>query len=76
MIEQKIDQRQLDGYRKMSGEERLEIAFRLSAFVRDIARAGITHQCPHYSPEEIEQELQRRISYGRKDTAWTRDRSI
>jgi len=51
----------------MSGEERLEIAFRMSAFVRDVARAGIAHQHPEYSPKEIEQELRRRIWYGRKD---------
>jgi phosphoenolpyruvate synthase/pyruvate phosphate dikinase len=67
MTEDKFDEQQIEGYRRMCGEERLEIAFRLSAFVRDVARAGIAYQHPEYSPEEIERELHRRISYGRKD---------
>lgn len=65
MTESKIDRRQIEGYRKMSGEERLQIAFELTRKVCDIARAGIVAQYPHLTPAEIEKELRRRIEYGR-----------
>lgn len=65
MVEDKFNPVQIEGYRAMSGEERLRIAFGLSALVRDIARAGIKQQNPSFTPEEVELELQRRIEYGR-----------
>lgn len=66
--ENKFDPIQIEGYKRMSGEERLLIAFSLSAFVRDVAREGIKQQHPEFSEEEIAAELQRRIDYGRTAT--------
>ncbi|MDI6766861.1 MAG: hypothetical protein QME52_08575 [Bacteroidota bacterium] len=61
-----FNEKQLEGYRNMSGEQRLLIAMQLSEMVRDIARSGIIHQHPEFTQDEIEKELQRRIEYGRK----------
>ena len=65
LLEDKFHPVQIDGYRRMTGEERLQIAFRLSRFVREVAREGIRAQHPEYSPAEVEAELWRRIEYGR-----------
>ena len=69
MTEAKIDRRQVEGYRNMWGEERLQIAFELTRMVCDIARAGIVAQYPHPTSNEIEAELRRRIEYGRMRTS-------
>lgn len=61
-----LNEKQLEGYRKMSGEQRLLIAMELSSMVRNLTRAGIAHQYPEFTKNEIEKELQRRIEYGRK----------
>ena len=68
MIEYKFEPRQIEGYRAMTGEQRVEITFQLNALVRDIARDGIRAQHPEFSPDEIESELQKRINYGRTGT--------
>ena len=65
MTENKFEDRQLEGYRKMSGAERIRIAFGLNSLVREVARAGIKVQHPEFDPDQIETELQRRIGYGR-----------
>lgn len=39
--------------RKVSGQKRLETAFRLSATVRELAIAGIKAQKPHASKKDI-----------------------
>ncbi len=65
MTENKFNKQQLDGYKKMSGEERIRIASELSEMVREIARTGIRTQHPVFSKKEIEIELEKRISYGR-----------
>lgn len=63
--ENKFDPIQIEGYKRMSGEERVNIALELGALVRDVARAGIREQHPEFSAEEVERELERRIDYGR-----------
>ena len=52
---------QLQIYRRMTGEERLAIALRLHELACDVCREGIRHQYPKATPEEVEQELKRRI---------------
>lgn len=47
--------------RKMSGEERLRIAFELFEFAKDIMIEGIKSQNPKITPEEIQKEVVRRM---------------
>ena len=54
-------ERQIEAYRRMTGEERLGIALRLHELACAIAREGIRHQYPQASPQEVEQHLHRRI---------------
>lgn len=58
--------RQIEIYRRMTGEQRLKIALDLHTFACDLARAGIRHQYPHATDEEVEQHLRRRIELGRQ----------
>jgi hypothetical protein len=59
-------QRQIEGYRKMTGEQRLKIALGLHELACNIARDGIRHQFPDASDEEVEQHLPRRIELSRE----------
>jgi hypothetical protein len=43
----------------MSGEQRILLAFEMSEFARDLARAGIRHDHPEWSEAEIARELLR-----------------
>jgi len=44
---------QLDLYRRMSGAERLSIAFRLTALARETAMGGIRDRHPGYSDAQV-----------------------
>ncbi len=59
-------ERQIEGYRRMTGEERLAIALRLHELACDIARHGIRHQHPEASPAEVERRLHERLAIARK----------
>ena len=59
-------ERQLEAYRKMSGEERLAIALGLHELACNVSREGIRHQNPNASPEEVERLLKERIELGRR----------
>jgi hypothetical protein len=52
---------QIEGYRKMTGEQRLEIALRLHEFSCNVAREGIRAQFPSANEEEVERRLKDRI---------------
>ena len=54
-------ERQIDLYRRMTGEERLAIALRLHEMACAIARAGIRRQHPDATPAEVERHLRRRL---------------
>lgn len=54
-------EKQLEIYRRMTGEERLAIALRLHELACDVAREGIRDQYPGATEEEVEQHLRRRI---------------
>jgi hypothetical protein len=58
-------QRQMECYRKMTGEQRLQIALDLHALCCELAREGIRRQFPHAREDEVERQLQRRIEAGR-----------
>jgi hypothetical protein len=54
-------QRQIECYRKMTGERRLQIALDLHALSCDIAREGIRRQFPNTDDEEVERRLRERL---------------
>ncbi len=58
--------RQIELYRQMTGEQRLEIALNLHALACDLAREGIRHQFPQADESEVEDRLRRRLEALRK----------
>lgn len=58
--------RQIAMYRQMTGEQRLKIALDLHEFACNISRAGIRHQYPGATDEEVELHLRRRIELARR----------
>ena len=52
---------QIERYRQMTGEQRLEIALRLHELSCDVARDGIRAQFPGASEAEVERRLRERI---------------
>jgi hypothetical protein len=59
-------QRQIECYRKMTGEQRLAIALELHEFACDIAREGIRRQHPTATDDDVEHYLRRRIELSRR----------
>lgn len=58
-------ERQIEGYRRMTGEQRLAIALDLHELACEVAREGIRRQNPWAGPEEVERLLRRRIELAR-----------
>jgi len=52
---------QIEGYRRMTGEQRLEIALRLHELSCNVAREGIRAQFPGAHEDEVERRLRERI---------------
>jgi hypothetical protein len=50
---------QLETYRRLGGAERVAIAFRLTALVRETAAAGIRSRHPDYDEEKVRAALAR-----------------
>lgn len=50
---------QLQVYRRMSGEQRLLLAFEMSTFARDLALEGIRRDHPDWDQSQIARELLR-----------------
>lgn len=50
--------------RKLSGEKRLEQAFKLSSFVRELSLRNVQLLYPHLSKKNQLMKLQERIQYG------------
>jgi hypothetical protein len=48
------DERQLEAFRSMTPRDRLRLADAMSAEVRALARAGVRHRHPEYSPQELD----------------------
>jgi hypothetical protein len=57
---------QIEGYRRMTGEERLGIALRLHELACNVAREGIRHQHPEADEVEVERLLRQRIELARR----------
>lgn len=62
---------QIDLLKKLSGEERLEQAFKLSELVLDLARQNIKKQLgKKATPKRIQQELKKRFYISDKDKTY------
>ena len=59
-------QRQIECYRTMTGQQRLQIALDLHEFACNVAREGIRRQFPEATDDEVEQRLRRRIELSRQ----------
>lgn len=60
-------EKQIEMYRKMTGQQRLKIAMNLHELSCQVARAGIRHQFPNATPEQVEEKLRERIAMSRKN---------
>ena len=58
-------EKQIDRYRKMTGEQRLAIALDLHELSCDVAREGIRRQNPTADAAQVERLLQRRLELAR-----------
>lgn len=59
-----VDQRQIEAYRQMSGEERLRIGLGLYEASLAIAREGIRNRFPDADEAFVEEKLRARIRAG------------
>ena len=66
---QDVDQRQLDAYRRMTGEERFAIALGLYEASLGIAREAIRSRLPHADDATVEEKLRERIRFGYESEA-------
>ena len=57
--------KQIELYRRMTGEQRLSIALDLHELSCDVAREGIRRQHPNADEQEIERLLRRRLELAR-----------
>ena len=53
--------KQIAIYRRMTGQQRLQIAFELSALSRELVRSGVRNQHPAWTDEQVEGEVVRRF---------------
>ena len=63
------DQLQLDILRRMSPEQRLQLAFEMSDLARDLCRARIQRQHPAWSAEQVTRELAR-VAFSPQPSPW------
>lgn len=47
---------QLEILRKMTGEQRMMLAYEMSMFTRELAKAGIRHRHPDWSEGQVDRE--------------------
>lgn len=58
-------QKQIERYRRMTGEQRLAIALELHELSCNLARSGIRRQHPNADAAEVERLLRRRLELAR-----------
>jgi len=63
---------QLEILRKMTGEQRVTLAYEMSMFVREIMKEGIQHDHPDWTEAEIKRELLRRAFFPQPLPVWLR----
>jgi hypothetical protein len=54
-------QKQIDLYRRMTGQQRLQIGFELYELAREMVRCSVRHQHSDWDQEQVEQEVRRRF---------------
>jgi hypothetical protein len=59
-------EKQIEGYRRMTGEQRLTIALNLHELSCNVAREGIRHQNPSADEAEVERLLRQRLRLARQ----------
>jgi hypothetical protein len=59
-------QKQIEVYRQMTGEQRLQIVLNLHEMSCGVAREEIRAQYPDASPEEVEKHLPRRFALAQR----------
>ncbi len=57
-------QKQIEGYRRMTPQERLQISFRLYELTRTLVRQGVKHQHPDWNAQQVNEEVLRRFRLG------------
>jgi hypothetical protein len=58
-------QKQIEAYRRMTGEQRLALALELHELSCDVAREGIRRQHPEADAAEVERLLRHRLKLAR-----------
>ena len=53
--------KQIEGYRRMTPQQRLQIGFRLYELSRTLVRQGVKHQHPDWDEQQVEREVVRRF---------------
>ena len=61
MTPQEGSQKQIELYRAMTPQQRLQISFELHELTRTLVRQGIRFQHPEWDDPQIEQEVMRRF---------------
>jgi hypothetical protein len=59
-------EKQIECYRRMTGEQRLAIALELHELSCELAREGIRRRHPSADPVEVERLLRRRLELARR----------
>ena len=57
-------QKQIEAYRRMTPQERLQISFRLYELTKILARQGVKSQHPDWTEQQIQDEVLRRFCLG------------
>ena len=55
---------QIEAYRRMTPQQRLQISFRLYRLTRTLVRQGVKHQHPDWGEAQVEREVLRRFRLG------------
>lgn len=64
-----MDAAMVDVYRRKTPAERIAICDGMWRFAEQVTRAGIRHQYPEWSHDQVEREAVRRLSHGAIGTA-------
>jgi hypothetical protein len=57
---------QINACRRITGQQRLQIALRMHEFACDVARSGIREQFPNADEDEVNQRLRQRLDLTRQ----------
>ena len=54
-------QKQIEIYRRMTGQQRLQVGFELCELARSLVSAGVRHDFPGWNETEVRTEVNRRF---------------